>query len=437
MKAGFASIDITPERGVRKGGWLTYLPVKDILDPLFAHAAVLESQGVGVGFIQLDVLSIPRNVVAEIRRRIEAQTGFPGENIMIAATHNHAGPDLHASYLVDPEQTQVEKKYRFYPRDEKLKEFIINRCTKVFLQAWTVRENAVLGYGCGLELHVAYNRRMVMRDGTVKTQFYFNKPDVLYQEGPADPEVSVLGVKAPEGKWLGCLVNYSGHPIHHGGSNSISAGYPGVLSRLLQERGYGTCLYLNGASGNTALYNPATGVSIDKEQAGGRLADVVTDVLGVLEWLSDCSLASETRTLQLPFREITEAEIRGEVFGAQRFIDPKLYEVSMPYLVERMRERKSRLAHIQAIHIGPLSYVGIPAEYFVEYGLRLKIAAHPRRAHIVGQANGMVGYVPTREAFQRGGYETTFGLMSHLAPEAGDRILDAAVELVCHKSVRQ
>ena len=42
----------------------------------------------------------------------------------------------------------------------------------------------------------------------------------------------------------------------------------------------------------------------------------------------------------------------------------------------------------------------------------------------------MVGYAPTREAFERGGYETTFGPTSHLAPEAGDLLADTAIQLV-------
>jgi hypothetical protein len=49
---------------------------------------------------------------------------------------------------------------------------------------------------------------------------------------------------------------------------------------------------------------------------------------------------------------------------------------------------------------------------------------------VVGLANGMVGYVPTPEAFRRGGYETTFADASRLAPEAGEMLFDAAISLL-------
>lgn len=47
-----------------------------------------------------------------------------------------------------------------------------------------------------------------------------------------------------------------------------------------------------------------------------------------------------------------------------------------------------------------------------------------------GQANGMPGYVPHREAFLRYGYEIPLCGSSRLAPEAGDLLVDCAIELI-------
>ncbi|MCK4849906.1 MAG: hypothetical protein KAT11_01075 [Phycisphaerae bacterium] len=434
VNAGFAEVDITPKLGTLKGGWWTYLPAKEIVDPLFARAAVFEGHEVCVGFIQLDVLSIRWSTVNEIRRGIEAQTGVSGKNIMVSATHNHAGPGLYKAVLVNPEHNDWGEKYRLYPRDEQLIESIVRKCTQAFCKAWAGRQEALLGYGHGFEFRVAHNRRIVMRDGTVQTHGSFKDPNALYFEGPVDPEVAILAAKTPEGRLLGCLLDYTVHPTHHGDNYVISAGYPGVISRLLKERGYGTCLYLNGASGNVHTMDHRTQVDTTMEQAGTFLADTATKVLDSMTWSENWPLSSEARTLQLPYRRITDEEICGKAFGAQRFIDSKMYDFANPELVARIRQRKVQPAEIQAIHIGDVSFVGVPAEYFVEYGLQLKLAASPRRAYVVGHANGMIGYVPTREAFRRGGYETTFGPPSRMAPEVGDIILDAAIELACHQA---
>lgn len=433
MKAGFAEVDITPKHGTLKGGWWTYLPVKEIVDPLFARAAVFEGDGVCVGFIELDVLSIRWSTVNEIRRGIEAETGVCGKSIMVSATHNHAGPGLYKAVRVNPEHTDWEKKYRLYLRDEELIESIVRKCVQAFCIAWEGRQEALLGYDHAFEFRVAHNRRVVMRDGTVKTHGTFKDSNALYIEGPVDPEVGVLAAKSSEGRVLGCLLNYAAHPTHHGGNHVISAGYPGVISRLLKERGYGICLYLNGASGNIHTMDHRTRVDTTMDQAGTFLAETATKVLDSMAWSENWPLASESRTLQLPYREITDEEICGKSFGAQRFVDSTIYDVANPELVARIRQRKVQPVEIQAIHIGDVSFVGVPAEYFVEYGLQLKLAARPKRAYVVGQANGMIGYVPTREAFRRGGYETTFGPPSRMAPEVGEMILDAAIELTCHQ----
>ena len=95
-----------------------------------------------------------------------------------------------------------------------------------------------------------------------------------------------------------------------------------------------------------------------------------------------------------------------------------------------MRREKTNKAEVQALFLDEYAFVGIPAEYFVEHGLRIKEECYPKRALVVGHANGMVGYVPTRWAFKRGGYETTFLSSSRLAPEAGDMLADAAIEII-------
>ena len=56
-----------------------------------------------------------------------------------------------------------------------------------------------------------------------------------------------------------------------------------------------------------------------------------------------------------------------------------------------------------------------------------------RHALVVGGANGMLGYLPTREAFRHGGYETTLGPPSRMAPETGDRLADEAIRLIASR----
>jgi len=87
---------------------------------------------------------------------------------------------------------------------------------------------------------------------------------------------------------------------------------------------------------------------------------------------------------------------------------------------------------VQVLTLNDVALAGIAGEYFVELGLRIKQRCWPRRALLVSCANGRLGYIPTRDAFQRGGYETTFGPSSCLAPDAGDLLAQAAIDLITH-----
>jgi hypothetical protein len=269
-----------------------------------------------------------------------------------------------------------------------------------------------------------------MRDGTVKTHQGFSDPGALFVEGPVDPQVAVLAARRPGGDLLGCLVNFACHPTHHGGGGTITAGYPGALARDLARRGCPVTLFLNGACGNIATSDCRTGRNLEMEETGTTLAGDAWRAIDGMEWTSSLPVQARSRTLQLPFRRFSDAETRGTIRGAQRFIDTRLYDAYMPRLLARIRERGAQPADVQVLSVGNISIAGIPAEYFVEHGLRIKESAFPRHALVTSCTNGMVGYVPTRAAFERGGYETTFGIPSWLAPEAGDMLADAAIELI-------
>jgi hypothetical protein len=84
----------------------------------------------------------------------------------------------------------------------------------------------------------------------------------------------------------------------------------------------------------------------------------------------------------------------------------------------------------QAIALGDVAFVGYPAEYFVEFGLKTKALSPFPDTFVAELANGWHGYVPTQEAFDHGGYETRLGDASRLVPEAGDRLCEVGVDLL-------
>lgn len=409
--AGFAEVDITPPVGTHIIGWLRDVVSTAVRDPLFARIAVLGGDDDTVAFVQLDTLSVRWTLTEAIRAAAAARYGYPADRIMVCATHTHAGPAVaHCGEA---------------PRDDRYVEWLVGRIEDAFGAALDARQPAEIGFGSTFVFDVAHNRRVVMRDGTVRSHGRFTDPDALYVEGPIDPELAVIALRDQSGGLLGALANFACHPTHHGSDGTFSAGFPGVFAAAMKARACPVTLYLQGAAGNLHTSNPC-GPSLTMSEAGVRLADEAERAISQMTFSSDLALASERTTVSLAYREPTAAEVAGTVRGAQRFVDPAIYDRLMPPLLERIRTRGTQPAEVQAHRLGDHVLVAVPAEYFVELGLRIKTAVHPHHGLVVGYANGMVGYLPHREAFERGGYETTFTLSSRQAPGAGEEIAEAA-----------
>ncbi len=417
MRAGFAEIDITPPPGTRKIGWLRLLVGESILDPLYARVCVLESEGERVAFIALDTLSISRRHVADIRRRIEQQHHFPGDHITITATHNHAGPAI-----VRIGDVAVEPQYV---------EGVTLKLLDAFGKALSAMKQAEIGFASRTHFEVQHNRRVLMRDGLVKTHGDPRSPEALCVEGPVDPELFVMTAREKGGRTLGCLINFTCHPTHNGENAVFSAGWPGVVADEMKRAGWPVPLFVNGALGNISVNQPQRGLVFSMQETGRLVAADAIAAVGSASYRDSLKLGVRSQTIQLPMREPNEEQVRGTACGAQRFVDPAIYDRQMPALLHEIREKKGlQPAEVHVTFIDEYALVGIPAEYFVELGLQIKEQSYPRRALIAGLANGMVGYVPTKAAFRHGGYETTFIASSKLAPEAADLLTETAIRLV-------
>jgi len=92
IRAGFAKTDITPEVGGEKpvyiAGYGQNRVATGVHDPLYARAVVLDDGEKQIAMVAVDVVGIFYPEVQTIR---EALPDF--EYVMVAATHNHEGPD--------------------------------------------------------------------------------------------------------------------------------------------------------------------------------------------------------------------------------------------------------------------------------------------------------------------------------------------------------
>ena len=417
LKAAFSEIDITPTLPCEKPGWIVKILATAVDDPLYARVMVLDDGKTRVAIVALDVLSVRWPMAEAIRDRAE-KVGIPRGNVMVAATHNHTGPPVSAPGLATKDFKYIDE--------------LVEKVGTAMGRAVDSLAPARIGIASGIESRVSFIRRCIMKDGSTKTH---PQPSAAIRcpESVLDPEVGVIAVKDTRDKLLGMVVSFTCHPTHNGGEPRLSAGWPGALCDSIKEfiSSDVVPVFLNGALGDIHHSNPLRMTEPDtntKEYIGMTLALTVGKILGGIVYGDSVSLAASRKTIQIPFRDI-DGPYGVNMKNRQRFAPDHVYEG----LVAKLRGKKSKrdhvLAEVQAIRLDEkTALVALPAEAFSRIGLNIKSASAFPQTYVVAPANGIVGYVPTEEAFTRGGYECTVSMGSKLDPSGAKLLTQTALE---------
>ncbi len=166
---------------------------------------------------------------------------------------------------------------------------------------------------------------------------------------------------------------------------------------------------------------------------GMKLAGEAIRTVERMTWLKEAPVAAVQETAAVEIRPEPDVDRERPPFGLGSD-NTKEQKVEAVYANERKlvaEERKKTpnlAAEVQAIRVGPLGIVTNGAEYFCDYGLRIKKASRAR-LDVGGEPGQRVdlGYVPTAQAFVGGGYEPRTARSSKLAPDAGQRLLEGAM----------
>jgi hypothetical protein len=427
LTAGVAQLDITPPLGTHLRGYFEDRVAARVHDPLFVRSLALECRGAAVALAICDVIAIDRAYLDRAKARIAAATGLRPEQVLIACTHTHTGPET---------------------GDDPYTEFLVGRVADSVRLAWQSREPAQVGSGRADEDRVVFNRRYRMADGSVQTNPGIGNPKVVEPAGPVDPEVGVLALRRPGGSTLGLLANYA---LHYVGipddADAVSADYFGFVSALLQRMKGETFVAAlsNGASGDINNLDVLGGTQPrnDRYQHTERVAALVA-AAALWAWneatfAADVPLGAAIREVVLEPRpaptpaDIAHAE---EIMAREHAGEPVLMgERSFARRVRRLAEDppRARPTWVHALRIGGLGIVGAPGEFFCELGLEIKGRSPFRQTMVIELANDCVGYIPTRRAFSEGAYEPE---SSPYAPGFGEQIVETAVSLLTELHAR-
>ena len=286
LRAGVAKSDITTDAE----GAL-------IRDPLYAKALVLDDGATMAAIITMDTTAIGGRRISQrmlddvgeeflpnLRSRIQEELSIPGCHVLVNASHTHP-----PGRLLCDDAEQVDRTFDAVSR-------AVRNMTPV-----------KIGSGVGHEDRVTINRTLRLKNGQDWTIRHTNPcppDDEVAGVGPIDPEIGILRIDRMDGRPLAVVYNFACHPLFGDSQGSITANFPGVASRVIEENlgNDAMALFLQGAGGDIAdVFFKDFSRPRDIEPLGAMLGLSTLEALRNIQ-TKDAKLSVVSETIELPRR---------------------------------------------------------------------------------------------------------------------------------------
>ncbi len=472
FRAGWSTIDITPDRPIFLAGQLYPRVSQYVQDPITATAFAFSSGPEQGLMLSADMVSVPGPVLARLKDSLAGLDGLRPESISFSVTHTHNsstfgkesywqrtsdlfGADLMPEFAVPPDILTGQE----------AEDFLYERIFQLARSAWLGRKKAGLSSAHEYAA-IGFNRRPVFeKDGGEESIMYgdASRPDFIRFEGTVDHAADLLYVWDEKGSLTGLVVIIPCPSQVYELHQMVTADYWASTRRQLKERfGPIFILPLCGAAGDQ---NPLDLVTFSKDNQktlpiwAGQTREVERnfdlsawcDKIGAritgaasLGYEDACSRINYfppvkhlVRQISLPLRQVSAADNEAalariaEVKAAgQRLSIAELVRLFETLgIIKRYQEQQESSSYSFTSHIlrlGQLALATNPFELFCEFGLRLKAQSPARQTAVVQLTDGSGGYLPTHAALAGGSYSSK-PASTACGPESGDRYVEISL----------
>lgn len=412
LRAGAVSRRISPDGQLPLGASdFDSLPWQGVQSDLEVNVLALwsESDEPSVLIVTLDLL-YPGS---EVRAAVEAAAApLSASRIVVAASHTHRAPMTDGT---KPALGRPDPAYMRWLTGE------VARAVEEALRA--TPELVSLSVGESHAQH-SINRRLLKRLVVARRPRINHVVNAPNPDGPTDEKLMALVVSDASDRPLAILWNYACHPVGGPVRNAVDSHFPGYVRQELRAELVDESLpvlFLQGFSGDVR-----PNASAQVHSARRRLRQLVAGKLFEdMTWPTYRNwCGSLARTVigtvrsAAPIRGVTEFEGARVTAAADRFVVG------------------TGAADLSFGRLGigdSLALYTVSGEVVVEYAQRLRERDSARHVMCVGCADQVIGYIPTKDVFEEGGYEAggycrSFGL-DHVAPDV-DAAMMASFEAV-------
>lgn len=441
MKTGFSKKCITPPLGSPIVGYYKQRRTKGVIDDLYVRAIAFDDGEKKAVCLDFDLCGLKTELHNRIKDMISKETGIDPDAVFTTCQHTHTGPMIGKDFASDIESAPEYTEFLMMAARDAALYAINDLKDSEFFEAETEAKN------------ISFCRRYRMKDGTVQTNPGVDNPDIDYVLSSANEVVKVIKIKRDDANDI-CLVNFGTHADSVGGEY-ISADYPGYVCSTLEAALPGTdCMFLLAPQGDVNHINPFptdgeranTFVDFDNVPRGiehakhmGRvIAGAVLGVYSIANKINADKISFKTKEVCLPSNQ--ENDKLDEARKICKFYDEGR-ENELPYKGMELTTAIAGARRIVALENGPDSYTfklaaikigdfaiaGMPGEPFTEIATRVYEGSPFKATILCCLANTSGAYVPTRRAYDEGGYEAS---TSVIKPGGDDILVNGMIELL-------
>jgi aminoglycoside 3-N-acetyltransferase len=396
LKAATLSVNVTPDD----------LP-RPLARVLRMRGVILEdASGNRAAHVVWDHLGAMTEDADVIRQVIAESAAVPMENVLLTATHTHAG----FWWPFDPNPQYLE--------------FVTSRIREPIRNARSTMHDVRAGWRDISATGIARNRTVYLKDGVAYTERW-SIPSTWHipaektsHRGPEDNQLRLLVLEKMDGSKLAVMMSFSCHNSAGGQEGGIHDDFFGIAAGIVEAAQGCLCLVSPGSIGDqdpTALI-PLGGRRDLRyaERLGNRLAGYALTALADVT-MHDCvRIQTARRAVSVPVRPawVKLAQKSGSVYHQRR-----------------AREGESR-ATVPVLCVGDYAMVGVPGELFTAAANEIRAASPFEVTSIASLTDGQLLYLPPKnaccnESMICGGCDDLYAM----ALPGSDRIIvEAAVE---------
>lgn len=417
---GAGKADITPNIGSPTRRWHygdERARIREIRWPMFARTVALSDGERFVTITSIEVAAWYKCHHDAVRALVRERIDRPIDAVILHNTHQHS--DSFIEYEPGYDQFGINDAAFDMAYIERLPGAVVESIRAAIESL----RPATMGHAAGaIPTGLASCRRIVTEQGVVNRG---SRPPVEKRrlpQGHIDPEVGVVAFVEPDGRPIASLYNYACHPASAGGDspNVCTADFPGFASDIVERVWGGVSVFLSGCGGDINVAHFVRGESFDNEcrvadarRFGQILAGETLKVLGLIEAAPVERLAAATKECALPvqdrFGEVEQclAEAKRAVEEWKRHGGDPRKELRKYITSLKLVDGRCPVA-MGAVAVDDVAMAFIPGEPFTAYGEAIKRDSSAARTLVAATCGEEPFYIPTAEALDQGGYETTY-----------------------------